>query len=59
MSAHADANEILRWLTGFTKAPSMTYRHGEPAAAEALQARIVEERGWPVHIARHKERVEL
>ena len=60
MSAHADANEILRWLSGFTKAPSMTYLvHGEPAAAEALEARIVRERGWAVHVARHKERVEL
>jgi hypothetical protein len=38
----------------------MTYLvHGEPAAAEALQARIAGERGWPVHIARHKERVEV
>ncbi len=60
MSAHADANEILRWLSGFGRAPSMTYLvHGEPAAAEALKARIVAERGWPVHVARYKERVEI
>ncbi len=60
MSAHADANEILRWLSGFTKAPSMTYLvHGEPDAAEALRARILRERGWPVHVAKHEERVEL
>ncbi len=60
MSAHADANEILRWLSGFGRAPSMTYLvHGEPAAAEALKARIEAERGWPVHVARYKERVEI
>ena len=60
MSAHADANEILRWLSGFGRAPSMTYLvHGEPAAAEALKARIHAERGWPVHVARYKERVEI
>ena len=60
MSAHADASEILRWLSGFRRAPSMTYLvHGEPAAAEALKARIEAERGWPVQVARYKERVEI
>ena len=60
MSAHADANEILRWLSGFSRAPRVTYLvHGEPAALEALAARITSERGWPVHIAAHRERVEL
>ena len=59
MSAHADASEIARWLSGFTKAPAMTYLvHGEPPALEALRARI-QERGWPVHVAQYLERVEL
>jgi metallo-beta-lactamase family protein len=60
MSAHADAGEIMRWLAGFTRPPAMTYLvHGEPVALEALRARIVAERQWAVHIARHQERVEI
>jgi metallo-beta-lactamase family protein len=60
MSAHADVGEILRWLSGFTRAPRMTCLvHGEPTALAALAARIAAERGWPVHIAAHRERVDL
>jgi metallo-beta-lactamase family protein len=60
MSAHADAGEIMRWLSGFVRAPRMTYLvHGEPPALEALAARIAAERQWPVHIAKYLERVEL
>ena len=60
MSAHADAGEITRWLDNFTRAPAMTYLvHGEAAPLEALRARISTERRWPVHVARHHERVEI
>jgi metallo-beta-lactamase family protein len=60
MSAHADADEILRWLSGFTAPPSMTHLvHGEPGALEALRARIEKEKQWPVHIAGYQERVPL
>ena len=58
MSAHADGNEIMRWLGGFLNAPTMTYIvHGEPAAQEALRARIEQELGWPVHVPVYKETV--
>jgi metallo-beta-lactamase family protein len=60
MSAHADAGEIMRWLSGFEKPPRMTYLvHGEPSAATALAARIAADRQWPTHIAAHLERVHL
>jgi metallo-beta-lactamase family protein len=60
MSAHADANEIMRWLTHFRAAPAMTYLvHGEPPAADALRSRISEQRQWPVHVAQDRERVEV
>ena len=60
MSAHADAGEILRWLSGFSRPPSMTYLvHGEGPALEALYARIQRERQWPVRVAAHQEQVEL
>jgi metallo-beta-lactamase family protein len=60
MSAHADAGEIMRWLSGFSRAPSMTYLvHGEPPGLNALAARIQSAKGWPAHIAKHLEKVEL
>jgi len=60
MSAHADSGEIMRWLSGFERAPRMTYLvHGEPPALQALAARIANERGWPVTVAQYRQRVEL
>jgi metallo-beta-lactamase family protein len=60
MSAHADAGEIMRWLSGFARPPRMTYLvHGEPHALDALAGRITADRGWPVHVAAHRERVDL
>jgi metallo-beta-lactamase family protein len=41
LSAHADRDEILRWLGGFRRPPRVTYLvHGEPPAGTALQSRI-------------------
>jgi metallo-beta-lactamase family protein len=60
MSAHADAGEIMRWLSGFTAAPTMTYLvHGEPVPLEALRGRVATEKQWPVHVARYQERVDI
>jgi metallo-beta-lactamase family protein len=60
MSAHADYGEIMRWLSGFTRAPRTTYLvHGEPQALDALAARITSELRWPVHVAAHLERVAI
>lgn len=51
LSAHADADEILRWLRGFETPPRMTFiTHGEPAAADALRLRIQDELRWPVTV---------
>jgi hypothetical protein len=33
--------------------------HGEAGPLEALRTRIAAERQWPVHVARHHERVEI
>lgn len=52
LSAHADKNEILRWLGGFKRPPRQTYVvHGEPLAAEALAATIRTELGWVASVA--------
>ena len=60
MSAHADAGEIMRWLSFFTTPPSITYLvHGEPEPLRVLAARIQAELGWTVHIAQYLERVVL
>lgn len=60
MSAHADAGEIMRWLSGFNAAPTMTYLvHGEPVPLEALRGRVTQEKQWPVHIAGYQERVDI
>jgi metallo-beta-lactamase family protein len=60
MSAHADANEIMRWLGGFTAAPQQTFIvHGEPQAQDALGARIQAELGWAHKAPEHKETVQF
>ena len=59
-SAHADSDEILRWLGGFERPPRTTFvTHGEPAAADALRRRIEEELGWTVVVPDHGQRVVL
>jgi metallo-beta-lactamase family protein len=47
LSAHADADEILRWLSGFRRPPKKTFIvHGEPHASDALRLRIEDKLGW-------------
>jgi metallo-beta-lactamase family protein len=60
MSAHADADEIVRWLRTFPSPPRVTFLvHGEPPARAALRARIEKELGWTVRVPEHEERVAL
>lgn len=60
LSAHADADEILAWMSGATHRPDITYvTHGEPDAADALRARIKRELGWTARVPEHLERVSL
>ena len=59
-SAHADREEILRWLGGFRRPPGMTYVvHGEAGAAEALRDAIVNRLGWNAAVAQDGQRVTL
>ena len=58
MSAHADSNEILRWLGGFTAPPALTCLvHGEPVAMDALKARIERELRWSVRAPQPHEKM--
>jgi len=60
LSAHADADEILRWLSGFEKAPRRTFIvHGEPDASETLRTRIEGELGWACTVSEPMRRYEL
>ena len=59
-SAHAGKSELLRWLGGFPAPPKQTYlTHGEPAAAQALQAAIQQKSGWKAAVARYLDTVPL
>lgn len=47
LSAHADSDQIMRWLKGFISPPIETFVvHGEPASSAALRDRIERELGW-------------
>lgn len=60
MSAHADASEILRWLRGFRRPPSVTYLvHGEPTPMDLLKESIEQQLGWSVKTPSLREQVSL
>jgi metallo-beta-lactamase family protein len=59
-SAHADRNELLRWLGGFTRPPARTFVvHGEPGPAMALSHLVKERLGWSAQVPTLGERVDL
>jgi len=60
LSAHADQNELLRWMRGFTRPPAQTYVvHGESKASESLAVRIRSDLGWQVSVAEDGATVQL
>ena len=60
LSAHADADEIMEWLRGFSRPPRQTYViHGEPHAADTLRRRISLELGWQVCVPDYQETVAI
>jgi metallo-beta-lactamase family protein len=59
-SAHAGKSELLRWLTALPVPPKQTYlTHGEPVAAQALQAAISDKFQWKAAVARYLDTVPL
>ncbi len=60
LSAHADREELLRWLQGFTAPPKQTYLvHGESVQAASLAELIASRLRWPVVIAQAGQTVPL
>lgn len=60
LSAHADGDEILSWLSHFLAPPKQTFiTHGEPAAADELRRRIEETLHWQCRVPDYLESAEL
>jgi metallo-beta-lactamase family protein len=58
MSAHADRNEILRWLGTLPFPPGrLCLVHGEPGPMDALRSTIERRLGWTVQTPHHSERI--
>jgi metallo-beta-lactamase family protein len=60
MSAHADRDEILKWLRTLPRAPQrLCLVHGEFQPMTALQVRLKEQLGWDAMMPTHGERIEI
>lgn len=60
LSGHADAKELIRWLSGFRIPPKKTFIvHGEPDASEALRVLIGRELGWDSVVPRQDQEFKL
>lgn len=60
LSGHADANGLIRWLSGFRIPPKKTFIvHGEPDASEALRVLIGRELGWDSVVPRQDQEFKL
>ena len=60
-SAHADRDELVRWLAGAAgRAPRRVFvTHGEPESAAAFAAHVHEHFGWETSVAKFDTTVEL
>ncbi|TSP14611.1 MBL fold metallo-hydrolase RNA specificity domain-containing protein [Cupriavidus campinensis] len=55
LSAHADADELMVWLRGFSTPPRRAFVvHGEPEASDALRQRIERELQWHVTMPEYR-----
>ncbi len=60
MSAHADRQEILRWLGTLPRRPRrLCLVHGEPGPMDALRALVSDRLRWDAHMPAHKERIDV
>jgi metallo-beta-lactamase family protein len=60
LSAHADRDELFRWLAGFHRPPAQMYLvHGEPEALDGLAQAIRTRLGWTVRAAHDGEVIPL
>lgn len=60
MSAHADRNEILRWLGELPSPPArLCLVHGELLAMQSLASLVTERLTWTPHMPAHGETIEI
>jgi len=59
-SAHADKNELLRWLSGMKNPPKHLFiTHGEAEAANEFAKTVREQKGWNVSVPKYQDEVVL
>jgi metallo-beta-lactamase family protein len=59
-SAHADRDELIKWLSGLTKPPRRVFiTHGELDASKNLERLIREGKGWETLIPSYRQQVIL
>jgi metallo-beta-lactamase family protein len=59
-SAHADWQEVIRWLQDLSSPPRRVFvTHGEVGSATAMAQHIRERFNWPVEVPEHAQQFEL
>ncbi len=59
-SAHADRNELFKWLSGLKKPPIRVFiTHGEPETAQSFSIFLQEKTGWNISVPEYREEVML
>lgn len=59
-SAHADRDELFRWLAGFQKAPRQLFvTHGEPEVAQQFADLVRQQKGWNVSVPEYQTSIML
>jgi metallo-beta-lactamase family protein len=57
-SAHADRNEMLKWLSSMKKAPKQIFIvHGEKSASQSFADFLIERLGWNVTVPRYQDQI--
>lgn len=56
LSAHADQNGILNWVSNIKNIPEQTFLiHGEATSRQALRVKLQDTYGWNIHLPAHGE----
>lgn len=59
-SAHADRDELLKWLSGLKKPPRRVFVvHGEPESAQNFGQYIMQKTGWDVTVPAYQDEIVL
>jgi metallo-beta-lactamase family protein len=60
LSAHADYQDTIEWLSHLKKKPKMIFiNHGEKIAAQSLSDKIKERFDYPTYVPKYMEEIEL